>query len=217
MHAYVILKKVQKIAMRLIYSFVFAFMLYLGVVTLEAPIAEVLEHNPKELTLDNSYTGSDESFVLGKSTEKVQVDATTYNYRARVFDLYFRENDSPLEGQGQTFIEACKQYGAPSDCTLLPAIARVETDFCKTDISASQFNCWGYGGSGENRIIYSSFEESIDNITKRLMDGYGEGFFNNPEIGELYYCGRHCNRWGDHVIVAQNDLKNYARSLGYEL
>lgn len=140
-----------------------------------------------------------------------------YDYRARIFDLFFRANNSPLEGHGQDFADACDKYHTPEDCTLLPAIAKVETDLCKTDISSSQYNCWGYGGSGENRIIYKSFEESIDQITGRLMNGYGAGFFKDPEAGELFYCGSHCNLWGDNVKSVQKDLKQFAILNGYTL
>lgn len=135
------------------------------------------------------------------------LDFETIDHRARVFDLYFLENNSPLYGHGKDFVAACDKYNTPQDCTLLPAIAKVETNLCKTDISASQYNCWGYGGSGENRIIYSSFEESIDSITGRLMNGYRTAFFEDPEIGELYYCGSHCHLWGDHVKEVQNQLR----------
>lgn len=142
---------------------------------------------------------------------------TEYDYRARVFDLYFKANGSPLFGYGQSFIDACAKYQTPKDCTLLPAIAKVETDLCKTDISSSQYNCWGFGGSGRNRIIYSSFDRSIDEITRRLVEGYGLDFFRNPEAGELFYCGSHCDRWGENVITVQNELKQFALQNGYSL
>lgn len=158
-----------------------------------------------------------ESKVLGSNSKPSKITTNNYNFRARVFDQYFKANGSPLYGQGQIFVDACQKYNAPTDCSLLPAIARVETNLCKTDISASQYNCWGYGGSGANRIIYNNFNQSIDDITRRLMTGYGAKFFNDPETGELTYCGAHCDTWGDKVKKVQDDLRSYALSFGYDL
>lgn len=156
--------------------------------------------------------------VLGESTPaRFEMQVEGYSYRARVLDLYFQKSNSPLYGHGQDFVDACEKYGAPSDCTLLPAIAKVETDLCKTGISHKQYNCWGFGGSGENRFEYASFEQSIDVITVRLIQGYGKNFFSDPNIGELAYCGRHCNNWGEHVQSAQTDIKALAKAEGYDM
>ena len=149
--------------------------------------------------------------VLGsnvKSQESAVLGFTSYDYRARIFDIYFKKNNSPLYGYGQSFVNACDKYGAPHDCTLLPAIAKVETNLCKTQGSATQHNCWGYGGSGENRIVYKNYDQAIDEITRRLMVGYSSKFFLDPEYGELVYCGPHCAKWGDHVKVVQKELKS---------
>ncbi len=150
------------------------------------------------------------SDVVSKSVEPSNafvINTTQYSKIAYVFDEYFKENNSPLYGFGQTFVDACEKFNTPEDCTLLPAIARVETNLCTTDISADQHNCWGFGGSGNNRIIYPDFKTAIFDITGRLMQGYGINFFNDPEIGELFYCGGHCVTWGDKVKMEQNILK----------
>lgn len=151
------------------------------------------------------------------SPNHARIEFTDYDYRARVLDLYFKKNGSPLYKHGGDFVAACDRYKAPSECTLLPAIAKVETDLCKTGISASQFNCWGYGGSGSNRIVYPNFETAIEQITKNLINGYSVRFFQDPEYGELTYCGAHCDKWGDHVKSAQVQIRQFAKSLGYRL
>ncbi len=135
--------------------------------------------------------------------------------QGHIFDQYFAANKSPLAGFGEDFVAACRKYAAPSDCTLLPAIAKVETNHCRTDISAKQFNCWGFGGSGPNRILYSSFPQAIDEITRRLMSGYGTRFFQNPNNGALSYCGGHCVNWGDHVQSERLRINSFFRSKGH--
>jgi len=189
------------------------------IVLLEKPIKNKINpQNDYKYSTSYSFTNDLEAkSVKGESLLPTHIEVETYSYRAWILDEYFKKHSSPLEGKGQVFVDACNKYNAPKDCTLLPAIAKVETDLCKTDISARQYNCWGYGGSGENRIVYQSFEQAIDDITGRLMKGYGLRFFNNPEAGQLFYCGSHCDAWGGHVKSVQNDIKQYAISLGYEM
>jgi hypothetical protein len=155
--------------------------------------------------------------VLGASSSETVIvpEATSKSFQGHIFDLYFAQQDSPLYGYGEHFVEACRTYGAPEDCTLLPAIAKVETNFCKTDISAQQFNCWGWGGSGPNRILFNSFPQAIDTITRRLMIGYGERFFNDANFGGLTYCGRHCVNWGNYVEEEKRRIDRFFESNGY--
>lgn len=159
---------------------------------------------------------ADESRVLGVSVEPARsISVGSYNYQAWLLDRWFEAQNSPLVGHGDDFVRACERYQTPSDCTLLPAIAKVETAYCTTDISAQQFNCWGFGGSGPNRILYDSFEDSIDEITRRLMIGYTERFFRDPSWGGLTYCGAHCVNWGRYVESEQIRIKQYFRNNGF--
>ena len=139
------------------------------------------------------------------------------DYRAIVFDEYFRINNSPLFGQGTKIVESCISVGAPSDCIILVGIARVETDLCKYLPSQSIYNCWGFGGSGENRYSFLRYEDAIELIYKRLASGYGNDFMSNPEIGEMAYCGwrESCRTWGDRVIESMYDVNNLSIQLGF--
>lgn len=148
-------------------------------------------------------------------TTNTSTDITTISYHGYLFDRYFAQNKSPLAGHGEDFVRACQKYHTPSDCTLLPAIAKVETDLCKTGISEQQHNCWGFGGSGPNRIVYKNFPEAIDNITQRLMSGYGAEFFANPNRGALSYCGGHCTNWGNYVQAEREKINSYFIVNGY--
>lgn len=140
-----------------------------------------------------------------------------FDYRARVLDEYFKRNDSPLEGKGKNFIQACEKYGAPDDCTLLPAIGYIETRLCTLALSEQQNNCWGWGGAGENRVIFSDLETAIDEITKNLMEipFYGTEFFEDPVSAQFFYCGAHCDKWGTHVQNARLDINELSIELGY--
>ncbi|MFW5702584.1 MAG: hypothetical protein ACOCXP_01310 [Candidatus Dojkabacteria bacterium] len=170
-----------------------------------------------EVSLDFSYLGETtqkQPGVLGNNFSTSTPQATSANFQAYLFDQYLA--GSPLEGQGQTFIDACKEYGAPDDCLLLLGLSKVETNHCRTDISAQQFNCWGWGGSPPNRIEFNSFEEAIDTITRNLMRYYGTRFFENANNGALYYCGRHCVRYGDYVEGEKRRINQFLIENGHE-
>lgn len=165
---------------------------------------------------DNTVAGT-KAQVLGASTatQSLKPSYSLQSYQGYLFDQYLAQQRSPLYGYGEEFVKACKKYGAPADCTLLLAIAKVETDLCKTDISAKQFNCWGWGGSGSNRILFNSFPEAIDTITGRLKANYGDRFFQNPNNGALRYCGAHCTSWGRHVQSERERINNFFKSNGH--
>lgn len=217
MRAYKFKLRLQKNLIRLLLSFVLSVAITIGYILLNAPIKEKLSEINSEPSFEFSVEAKNPpTQVLGESSPmRFEMQTNEYSYRARVLDLYFKKYDSPLYGYGQNFVDACEKYGAPEHCTLLPAIAKVETDLCKTGISHAQYNCWGFGGSGENRFAYKSFEQSIDVVTARIMQGYGKGFFNNPNTGELAYCGDHCSGWGEHVQGAQSEIRGIAKANEY--
>ena len=161
--------------------------------------------------------------VLGESTDNHYINNQTGNiiqssfltagykdYRAFVLDKYFEKYGSPLKGYGSDFITACDKYGLSEDCTVIPAIAFVETGLCTLGISAKQFNCWGFGGSDTNRIIYKNFSESIDTVTRRLAVGYSTSLFD-PAIMSHDYCGPDCNKWAKGV----NDQRVAIKKMAY--
>ncbi len=163
--------------------------------------------------------------ILGAKTkyEKLNVPPSVFHsqaynssYKSYVFDKYFELHNSPLQGYGKNFVDACEKYGAPEDCLLMVAIAKAETDLCKTGISNDQKNCWGFGGSGENRILYPNYATAIDEVTRRVMNGYGARFFNDAHNGELYYCGMHCApKWGNIVNSYKSEINEFGIKLGF--
>lgn len=134
------------------------------------------------------------------------------DYRAFVLDKYFESYESPLRGFGSEFIVACDKYGLSADCSVIPAIAFAETRLCTQALALKQFNCWGFGGSNEKRIIFNDFTESIDYVTKTLAKGYGNWLFN-PEAIDDYYCGINCVNWATSVNQQRQAIQNIASSL----
>jgi hypothetical protein len=155
-------------------------------------------------------------FTQEQTVGKVIVN-NDYDFRIKVLDTYFERGKSPLKGYGKDFLKACEKYGAPYDCTLLPAIGYIETRNCTLAASDRQKNCWGWGGAGENRVVLPNYPTANDNVTQKLMTipFYKTEFFNNPVYAQYYYCGQHCDKWGTYVQQARQDINNLSVELGY--
>jgi len=164
---------------------------------------------------DEKVLGISNSSLIYNSQENGIVQAsyisTVYqDYRAFILDKYFEKYNSPLKGYGNDFIVACDKYNLTEDCTIIPAIAYVETGLCTLGISAKQFNCWGYGGSNSNRVVFNNFSNSIDTVTRILASSYGSSIFNPLSMAHNY-CGSHCNNWGEGVNTQRNEIKQLSK------
>lgn len=137
--------------------------------------------------------------------------------RAVVFDEYFKRHNSPLLGYGQIFVDACTEYEAPKDCTIVVAIARNESRLCTYSISAQMHNCWGFGGGGTNRRSYDSFNDAIFKVTNVLAYQYGYEYMIDPRKMERTFCGpdAECTGWGSSILFFMEEINNLSIELGY--
>lgn len=158
------------------------------------------------ISFPNEINNSQDSVVIQSS----YISPKYQDYRAFILDKYFEMYNSPLKGYGTDFIVACDKYNLTVDCTIIPAIAYVETGLCTLGISAKQFNCWGFGGSESNRVVFKNFSESIDTVTRILASGYGSSLLNPLAIAHNY-CGSHCNNWGEGVNTQRNEIKQLSK------
>jgi len=173
-----------------------------------------LNIDPTAISFSNKFNNSE---VLGESAvRKINTNISLVDERAYVFDQYFLANNSPLYGYGKYFVEKCDQYGAPKDCITIIAIARNETNLCKYKVSAEMHNCWGFGGGGEYRLYFESFEASIDKVSRVLMEGYGPQYMIDPSLMEGTFCGPQdeCKNWGNSIKFFIKQIDEFGKSLG---
>jgi hypothetical protein len=170
--------------------------------------------NPPEISDNKPAEEVTSAYQFNSTSNAIFLDK-----RAYVLDMYFKHNNSPLYGKGQVFVDACDRYGAPRDCVAVVAIAYNETHLCKYPGSAEMFNCWGFGGGGQHRMTFSSFEESIDRVTKVLVQQYGIKYMNDPSLMEHTFCGWEpgCYGWGNKIKYFMNNIRTYARDMGVDL
>jgi hypothetical protein len=126
---------------------------------------------------------------------------------------FIERNDSghnsplqPYDYWGKIFVEIADEYGL--DFRLLPAIARKESTFCKSNIAQTYYNCFGYGvpSSGITEAgKFSSFEEGIRVVAASLKKSYLDQGLTDPVAIMEKYCppsatgngswAQHLNQW----------------------
>lgn len=114
---------------------------------------------------------------LADSTDTVSetlVDGLTVKERAQKIDAYFVENNMPLAGHGLAMVTAADKYGI--DWRLIAAIGVIESTGGKFACKKVKYSAFGWGSC---KINFSSYEESIDVITRNLA---GE----NPKTAHHY-------------------------------
>lgn len=165
-----------------------------------------------QLTLNTSKVND-----LNQRNIDIEASFSKIDFRAFVFDEYFRINNSPLYGTGKTIVAACIKYGAPQDCMIIPAIAQNETHLCKYYNSAEMFNCWGFGGPAQYRRRFNSFDEAILLVYNVLVNQYGRRYIIDPTLMQSTFCGDEpgCAYWGNNIKSIQNSINNLSIRLGF--
>lgn len=133
--------------------------------------------------------------------------ARTADARAHLVANFIKRNDyngdsplQPYEEWGRKFVEIADDYGL--DFRLLPAIARKESTFCKSNIARTYFNCFGYGvpASGITEAgKFTSYEEGIRTVAASLKRNYLDKGLTDPEAIMQKYCPPSNGTWADHL------------------
>lgn len=131
----------------------------------------------------------------------LEEDATGVDFRVQRLTDYLNRYDSPLAPHAAYIIEQSDINGV--DWTLIAAISRMESNFCKS-IPEDSYNCWGIGGS--NFMGFNSYEESIKFEAELLNKHYR--LVANRGIKEKYCPSSDgCNdKWSNIVTDTSTEL-----------
>lgn len=118
------------------------------------------------------------AFAATGEVQETLVDGLTVAERAAKIDaFYISKGDLPLAGHGLAFVQAADKYGI--DWRLVPAIGLIESTGGKHACKKVTYSAFGWGSC---KINFSSYEESIDVISKNLGG-------HNPNTAR-YYTGK---------------------------
>ncbi|MCL2110454.1 glucosaminidase domain-containing protein [Microgenomates group bacterium] len=158
------------------------------------PVLEEIEEYPSEATVSASLVASRDA-------------------RALLVANFIERNDSgknsplqPYLEYGQLFVDVADEFGL--DFRLLPAIARKESTFCKSNIGRTYYNCFGYGvpASGITEAgKFTSYEEGFRVVASSLKRSYLDKGLTDPIAIMQKYCppcfaaggtwANHLNQW----------------------
>lgn len=132
------------------------------------------------------------------SVEKtVPVQFIQTDPRVEKLSNFFKKHNSPLENHVDSFIRTADLYHL--DYRLLPAIAGVESTFCKFFIRSTN-NCWGWGSGS---ISFDSFDHAISHIAEKLRTNYDT---SSVEAIGSKYCPPTANKWSTDVKYFMNQI-----------
>ena len=146
-------------------------------------------------------------------TGKISFDLVSTDVRTKVLEEYFESIRSPLVGQAGIFIEMADKYKLDK-WGLLPAIAMVETNGCRTENQRGYGirNCWGWRKNGKD-IRFSTWEDSIGNITKSLAK-----YNTDPYSIQPSYCPPCAStgedRWARGVVSELKKINEIGKKYG---
>lgn len=150
--------------------------------------------------------------------------ARTADARATLVANFIARNDSnhtsplqPYDEWGKLFVAVADEYGL--DFRLLPAIARKESTFCKSNIALTYYNCFGYGvpASGITEAgKFTSFEEGIRTVAASLKRNYLDKGLTDPEAIMEKYCPPSDGTWADHLNQWLEEMRFDDKAAGRE-
>lgn len=130
---------------------------------------------------------ADQSAILTARMVEKPIDC-----RVLALEKFLSQYQSPLERYAGVFVENADKYQI--DWKLVPAIAGVESTFGK-HIPPGSFNAYGWNNG---KYYFSSWEESIEVVTKTLKEKYiNRGLTTPLEIAPVY--APPSSAWGSKV------------------
>jgi len=122
--------------------------------------------------------------------------------RVEKLESFLKDFDSPMSKYSFEFIYIADKYNI--DWRLLAAISGVESTFGKHMINGT-YNAYGWGGGV---IKFTSWEDSIETVSKALSEKYYSRGLNTPKKISPVYCPPN-PAWYKNVELLMNKIENY--------
>lgn len=164
------------------------------------------------------YAIDKESGSTGKLTSEV-TDVISSDDRVNRLEMYLKSKNSDLAREANYIVSESDKYGI--DWKLIPAIAGLESSFCK-HIPTNSYNCWGWGiFTGQNSGIgFLNYQNGVSIVTSGLRERYyNKGLITLEEIGSVYAASP---TWSSRVRSIMEDIEHFmfpesSKSLAFTL
>jgi hypothetical protein len=125
------------------------------------------------------------------SGEVVYADA-----RSMILKAYLSKVGSVLANYTDLLVATADKYNL--DYRLLTAIAIKESGACRV-IPPGSHNCWGWGIHSKGTLMFDSYEEAIEAVSKGLKENYIDLGYITPDQIMKKYAHKDSTTWGDDV------------------
>lgn len=142
---------------------------------------------------------SDTDFFPSISSNIVLADG-----RSEILRLYLSKIESELAPHADFLVSTADKYGL--DFRLLPAIAIKESGSCRV-IPPGSHNCWGWGIHSKGTLMFDSYEEAIETVSKGLKVNYIDKGYVTPEQIMEKYAHPDSTTWGPDVAGYMSTLE----------
>jgi len=123
------------------------------------------------------------SETAGNSAALVEMASSqTVDIRPRQLEDFLNSYDSPMATYSSYLVQMADKYGI--DWRLVPAISGIESTFGK-NIPFGSYNAYGWNGGNAR---FDSWEESIEEVSKKLKEKYYSRGLNTPFKIAPVYC-----------------------------
>lgn len=157
--------------------------------------------------LPSTVSASTDTYLpYGPNTSEsasLSVTLLTSDARPKVIDNFFKKYNSPMQGLGETIVQASDRNGIPFG--YLPAISGCESTFGKV-LPQESYNAWGYGIYGGGVLRFKDWAEGIDRVTMGLKDNYFSKGLDTPEAIMHKYTPQSSGSWADCISQFLEEL-----------
>lgn len=120
------------------------------------------------------------------SAAQLAFTIATEDTRVAHLESYLSSFNSPLAKDAKHIVAEADRLGL--DWKLIPAIAGVESTFCR-QIPSGSYNCWGWGipSGAQSGIAFQSYARGVTTVSEGLKFRYiNRGAVTIEQIGRIY-------------------------------
>jgi len=166
-------------------------------------VHEKIPNNTATL-IDVPQSGAKVFASLPSSIRSVSGGIETNDARPELIRQYLAEYNSPLEDYALLIVETADKYGL--DYRLLTAIGQQESNLCDK-IPGNSHNCWGWGIHSAGTLMFDSYEEAIEIVSKGIKEAYIDKGYVSPEEIMSKYTPLSNGSWAFGVNKFMGDLE----------
>lgn len=156
------------------------------------------------LAASDQETGTRLYASLPPALPEIVFDIDEADARPSILKNYLSKNNSPLSDHSDTIVNIADKYQI--DWKLLTAIAMKESGGCRV-IPEGSHNCWGWGIHSKGTLMFDSYPQAIETVSKGLKEKYYDLGYVTPEEIMKKYAHPDSTTWADGIRYYMDRLK----------